>query len=69
MIELAILKNFDDVNYRASVQLAGSLTAYFDNIHVARNIDSAEMVTDRHVILAVPGGNPRNAVVIAVFTP
>jgi len=50
------------------VQLTGSLTTYFDNVNVARNIASGEMITGRHVILAVPGGNPRDAVVIAVFT-
>ena len=68
MIEVGILKNFDSGTYKAGVQLAGSLTTYFDNLNVARNIASAEMVTGRHVILAIPEGNPRDAVVIAVFT-
>jgi len=68
MIEVGILKNFDGGTYKAGVQLAGSLTTYFDNLNVARNIASAEMVTGRHVILAIPEGNPRDAVVIAVFT-
>jgi len=69
MVELAILKNFDSGTYKAGVQLAGSLTTYFDDVNVARNIASADMITGRHVILAIPGGNPRDAVVIAVFTP
>jgi hypothetical protein len=69
MVEIGILKNFDSGTYRAGVQLAGSLTTYFDGVKVARNIASGEMVTGRHVILAVPGGNPRDAVVTAVFTP
>jgi len=68
MLEIGILKNFDSGTYKAGVQLAGSLTTYFDNVNVARNIDSAEMVTGRHVIVAMPGGNPKDAVVIAVFT-
>ncbi len=68
MLEVGILKNFDGGTYKAGVQLAGSLTTYFDNLNVARNIASAEMVTGRHVILAIPEGNPRDAVVIAVFT-
>jgi len=68
MLEIGILKNFDGGTYKAGVQLAGSLTTYFDNLNVARNIASAEMVTGRHVILAIPEGNPRDAVVIAVFT-
>ena len=69
MIEIGILKNFNSGTYKAAVQLAGSLTTYFDAVNVARNIASAEMITGRHVILAVPEGNPRDAVVIAVFTP
>ena len=68
MIELGILKTWDSVNYKAGVQLAGSLTTYFDNVNVARNIASGEMISGRHVILAVPEDNPRDAVVIAVFT-
>ena len=69
MLEIGILKNFDSGTYKAGVQLAGSVTTYFDDINVARNIASGEMITGRHVILAVPQGNPRDAVVIAVFTP
>ena len=69
MIEVGILKNFTIGTYKAEVQLAGSLTTYLDNVNVARNIASAEMVTDRLVILAIPENNPRDAVVIAVFTP
>jgi len=69
MIEIGVLKNFDSGTYTATVQLTASLTTYFDNINVARNIATAEMVTGRHVILVIPGGNPRDAVVIGVFTP
>ena len=69
MIEVAILKNFDSGTYKAGVQLAVSLTSYFDDVNVARNIASGEMITGRHVILAVPQDNPRDACVIAVFTP
>jgi hypothetical protein len=69
MIEIGVLKNFDSGTYKAGVQLVGSVTTYFDDINVARNIASGEMITGRHVILAVPEGNPRDAVVIAVFTP
>ena len=69
MLEIGILKNFDSGTYKAGVQLAGSLTTYFDSVNVARNIASGEMITGRHVILAVPESNPRDAVIIAVFTP
>ena len=68
MIELATLKNFDSDNYKAGVQLIGSLTTYLDHIKVARNIPSDEMTPGRRVIVAMPGGNPKDAVVIAVFT-
>ena len=67
MLEVGILKTWDAVNYKAGVQLAGSLTTYFDNLSVARNIASADMVIGRHVIVAMPG-NPKDAVVIAVYT-
>jgi hypothetical protein len=69
MLEIGILKNFDSGTYKASVQLAASLTTYFDNVNVAKNIPSAAMVIGNYVIVAIPGGNPRDAVVIAVFTP
>ena len=68
MIEVGVLKTWDSANYKAGVQLARSLTTYFDDINVARNIPSAEMTAGRHVIVAIPGGNPSDAVVIAVFT-
>ena len=68
MIEVGILKNFDSGTYKAGVQLACCLTTYFDNVNDARNIASGEMITGRHVILAIPQGNPKDAVVIAVFT-
>jgi hypothetical protein len=41
MIEIGILKNFDSETYKASVQLAGSLTTYFDDVNVAKNIPSS----------------------------
>jgi len=69
MLEVAILKNFNGTTYQAGVQLAGSITTYLDDINVSRNIDSGEMVTGRSVILAIPGNNLKDAVVIAVFTP
>jgi len=68
MIEVGILKKWDSVNYQADVQLITSAT-YFDGIAVARNIASANMIIGRHVIVAVPDNNPKDAVVIAVFIP
>jgi hypothetical protein len=68
MIEIGVLKVWSSGTYRADVQLTTSAT-YYDQVAVARNIASVEMVIGRHVIIAVPEGNPRDAVVIGVFTP
>jgi hypothetical protein len=68
MIEVGVLKTWDSGSYRAGVQLTGSLTTYLDSISVARNIPSAEMLVGRYVIIAMPQENPKDAVVIAVFT-
>jgi len=62
------LKNWDSDSYRASVQLTGSMGSYLDMINVARNIDDTDMVIGRSVLVAIPGGKPADAVVIAVFT-
>lgn len=67
MLEIGILKNFDSGTYKAGVQLAGSITTYFDDISVARNIPAAAMVAGNYVIVAIPGGNPKDAVVIATW--
>jgi len=67
MLNIGTLKSFDSTDYRAEVQLAGSMAAYLDNIPVARNIASDQMTVGRHVILAIPGGNPRDACIIAVW--
>ena len=67
MIEVGILKNFDSGTYKAGVQLAGSLTTYFDDISVAKNIPSSALVIGNYVIVAIPGGNPRDACVIATW--
>ncbi|MDH4291838.1 MAG: hypothetical protein OEV56_04455 [Dehalococcoidia bacterium] len=69
MVEKGILKNYDAINHRASIQLVGSLTTYFDNLKVARNIAADQMVIGRHVFIAIPDNNPGNATIIAVFDP
>jgi len=67
MIEIGVLKNFDSGTYKADVQLAGSLTTYFDDINVAKNIASGALVVGNYVIVAIPGGNPKDACVIATW--
>jgi len=68
MIHIGILKKWHSATYTADVQLTVSAT-YYDGVPVARNIAAADMVAGRHVIIAVPGDNPADAVVIGVFTP
>ncbi|MGQ9676543.1 MAG: hypothetical protein ACUVX1_12850 [Chloroflexota bacterium] len=67
MIQIATLKNFDRATYKAAVQLTGSLTTYFDNVSVARNIPEGSMALGNYVILAIPGGNPKDACVVATW--
>ena len=65
----AILKAWNSTDYKASVQLVGSLKAYLENIPVARNIASAEMVVGRNVaVIMFDESNPKDAVVVAVWT-
>jgi len=47
------------------VQLVGSLTTYLDNISVSVSIPSSAMVVGNYVLVAIPGGNPRDACVVA----
>jgi hypothetical protein len=67
LLELAILKNFDTDTYKAGVQLAGSLTTYFDDVPVSRSIPTSALVVGNKVILAIPGDNPKDACVIAAW--
>ena len=67
MLEIGILKNFESFNYKAGVQLAGSITTYFDDVSVAKNIPSSALVIGNYVIVAIPQGNPRDACVIATW--
>jgi len=68
MISVGVLKTWDSANYKAGVQLAGSLTTYFDSVNVARNIAGADILIGRHAIIAMPEASPKDAVVIAVYT-
>jgi len=65
MLELGILKTFNSTTYKAGVQLVGSLTTYLDDIAVATNIAPEAMIIGNYVLVAIPGGNPRDACVVA----
>jgi len=64
-----VLKSFNAGNYTATVQLTGSYKVYLDDIAVARNVPSGEMAAGRNVaVLFFDEHNPREAVVVAVYT-
>jgi len=65
MLELGILKTWNSTTYKAGVQLVGSLTTYLDDISVSVSIPSTAMVVGNYVLVAIPGGNPRDACVVA----
>ncbi len=69
MIKRGILKAFDSDTYTATVQIAGSLSVWLDDVPVSRGIPTAEMVTGRNVaVIFLDPGNPSDAVLVAVWT-
>ena len=68
MVVHGILMGWDNATYTADIQLSGSLTTYLDHVHVSRGLADGDMVVGSHVIVAVPGGQPKDACVVAVFT-
>ena len=68
-LKKAVLRSFNSGNYTATVQLASSFKVYLEEIAVARNLPSVEMVAGRKVALVFfDEHNPKEAVVIAVYT-
>jgi hypothetical protein len=69
MIKKGILKSFDSNSYLATVQIAGSLSVWLENIPTSRAIPNSEMTTGHNVaVLFHDAGNPSDCVVIAVWT-
>ena len=65
----AVLRNFNSSNYTATVQLAGSYKVFLEDIAVARNLPTAEMVSGRKVaVVFFDEHNAKEAVVVAVYT-
>ena len=63
------IKGLDSGTYKATVQVAGSLSVWLDGVTVARNIAASEMVTGRSCVLVFfDDANPEDAVVMAVYT-
>ena len=63
------LRSFNSGNYTATIQLAGSYKVYLEDVAVARNLPTAEMVAGRKVaVVFFDEHNPKEAVVVAVYT-
>ena len=63
------LRSFNSGNYTATVRLASSYKVYLEDVAVARNLPSAEMVTGRKLaVIFFDEHSPRDAVVVAVYT-
>jgi len=68
MIKKGILKSFNSDTYLATVQIAGSLSVWLENIPTSRAIASADMVTGRNVaVLFLDPSNFSDAVIVAVW--
>ena len=64
-----MLKSFNPGDYTATIQVTGSYKAYLEGIAVARNLPAAEMAVGRKVaVVFFDEHNPREAVVVAVYT-
>jgi len=64
-----VLRSFNSGNYTAVVQIASSFKVYLEDVTVARNIPSAEMVTGRKVaVIFFDEHNAKEAVIVAVYT-
>ena len=64
-----MLKSFNSGAYTATVQLASSYKVYLEDVAVARNLPSAEMVAGRKVVVVFfDEHNAKEAVVVAVYT-
>ena len=68
-LKKGVLRNFNSGSYTATVQLSSSYKVYLEDIPVARNLPSAEMVAGRKVALIFfDEHNAKEAVVAAVYT-
>ena len=68
-VRKGVIKGFDSESYKATVQVAGSLSVWLEGVSVARNIPSAEMVEGRNcALIFFDETNPQDAVVAAVYS-
>jgi hypothetical protein len=68
-LKKGVLRSFSSGSYTATVQLSSSYKVYLEDIAVARNLPSAEMVTGRKIaVVFFDENSPKEAVVVAVYT-
>jgi hypothetical protein len=68
-LKKAELKSFNSSNYTATVRMTSSYKVYLEDVTVARNLPSTEMVAGRRVaVVFFDENSPREAVVVAVYT-
>lgn len=68
-IKRGILKGFDSGTYKATVQIAGSLSVWLSEVSIARNIPVSEMTVGRRcAVIFFDETNPGDAVVVGVYT-
>ena len=69
IVRKGTVKGFDSGSYTATVQVAGSLAVWLEDVPVARNIDAADMVVGRRcALIFFSESNPRDALVVGVYT-
>ena len=67
IIRKGTLKAFDSGTYTATVQVAGSLSVWLEDVPVARNIDATEMVVGRNcALISFSESDPRDALLVGV---
>ena len=63
------IKSFDSGTYKATIQVAGSLSVWLSGVAVALNIPAAKVVAGRScAVLFFDPSNPADAVITAVYT-
>ncbi len=69
LVRKGTVKEFDSGSYTATVQVAGSLAVWLEDVPVARNIGIAEMVIGRRcALIFFSESDPRDALVVGVYT-
>ena len=67
-LKRGVIQAFNATDYKATVQVAGSLLGWLEGVAVARNIPATEMVVGRSCALLIFDlSNPGDAVLVAVW--